>query len=688
MTVNIKQVGNVVIIEGDSKEEFFKNSRNKVFFTSSGGFGFEIKKKGKKTIWEGIVEEEADLNEILTFIDKEKQKTKADSAIKKIATSRKQKQVAQAEIKRIGKKIKTTTPKIHLKGVAKEFALLEFQKKPVRLLVELLSQKAGQGVANFSVPGAGKTVMTYAAFNELKRKGIVDQLWVIGPVTSFKPWEEEYETIFGKTNDISKIIFRYHGFNSRTTRLGHLSHLEKYDVILTSYGTAGNDIKHLKRKLETTDKKIFLVLDESHHIKQIKVTTSSGTLTAAVLMRELGKGAEKRCILTGTPMPYSWDDLYPQFKFLYPNDEIFGTFEEFGVLTGEEIEEKIQSFWERVSFNQLKRKLPEVLSPKVIPVEMNDLQEDIYDDIENELAEEDEGPDKWTIEEWKQAKVIRALQAVTNPRLILENDETFKLGPLKKKENSKRIEKIKKMSKDPKQKVTPKIKKACEIAECLITGTGKYRPKYGKKKNVIIYTLFRGNVGVIGGSDDQKDPGYLEHYDPICISGEFNSKEREKKINEFKNWNPNVEKEGKILVATIGSIAEAVSLHKNAKEEAVCQDAIYLERGYNAGQFMQSKYRIYRIGSDKRKPIQYYFLKSIYQNGLPTIDYDVNNRLAQREKTMHKLLNDPMHLNPIEMEVEHHKDKNGRKIPWGVDDSHDDIIQRVKELRKKRKSKK
>ena len=49
--------------------------------------------------------------------------------------------------------------------------------------------------------------------NELKRKGIVDQLWVIGPVTSFKPWEEEYQTIFGKTNDISKNIFRYHGFS-------------------------------------------------------------------------------------------------------------------------------------------------------------------------------------------------------------------------------------------------------------------------------------------------------------------------------------------------------------------------------------------------------------------------------------------------------------------------------------------
>ena len=240
------------------------------------------------------------------------------------------------------------------------------------------------------------------------------------------------------------------------------------------------------------------------------------------------------------------------------------------------------------------------------------------------------------IEDWKQAKIVRALQAVTNPRLILENDETFQIASMKKnKQNAKRIEKIRKMSKDPKQKITPKIKKACQIAECLISGKGKYRSDDKKKKNVIIYTLFRGNVELIAGDDDVNEPGYLSNYDPIWITGELKDKEREDRINDFKNWNPDEENEGKILVATVGSIAEAVSLHKNEKGEAVCQDVIYLERGYNAWQYMQSKYRVYRIGSDKRKPIQYYIIQSELERAdkqtgsVPTMDHDIDRILEQ-----------------------------------------------------------
>ena len=73
--------------------------------------------------------------------------------------------------------------------------------------------------------------MTYAAFNELKRKGVVDQLWVIGPVTSFKPWEDEYETIFGKTSDISNKIFRYHGFPTVSKRISELSNATNWQHV-------------------------------------------------------------------------------------------------------------------------------------------------------------------------------------------------------------------------------------------------------------------------------------------------------------------------------------------------------------------------------------------------------------------------------------------------------------------------
>ena len=149
MTVELQSSGNSIKIIGKSNEEFFKNSRNKAFFTSNAGFGFEILNRGEKIIWEGEVEEEADLNEILDFIEKEKQKTKADPNIKKVANNRKQKANAHQAIKKIGTQIKTTKAKIHLKGVVKGFELLKFQKRPVKLCIDILSKDAGQGVANF-----------------------------------------------------------------------------------------------------------------------------------------------------------------------------------------------------------------------------------------------------------------------------------------------------------------------------------------------------------------------------------------------------------------------------------------------------------------------------------------------------------------------------------------------------------
>ena len=342
--------------------------------------------------------------------------------------------------------------------------------------------------------------------------------------------------------------------------------------------------------------------------------------------------------------------------------------------------------------------MPKSIPDIEIPVTMNKLQEKIYNWIELDSASElEEGADKWKLEEWKQAKTVRILQASTNPRLILDDDSTFGVKKLTKRipSNRKIVNEIDKLAKND---VTPKLKKVCQIAEDLATCSGKYKSKDGTKKNVIIYTLFVGNVDILG-SNDSRNPGFLTWHskkniflDPICITGNnpTTTKEREKRITQFKNWDPDQEKCGKILIATLGSIAEAVSLHKNDKCQAVCQHVIYLERSFNAGQFMQSKYRVRRIGSDKRKPIQYYYLKSVKNarragGVVDTIDEDVHVTLAQRERDMHRLLSDPMHLlAPVIMEVETHKDKAGRKLPWGHDITFDQIQKRIqKRLNKK-----
>ena len=182
----------------------------------------------------------------------------------------------------------------------------------------------------------------------------------------------------------------------------------------------------------------------------------------------------------------------------------------------------------------------------------------------------------------------------------------------------------------------------------------------------------------------------LKDEDPIVISGDIPTESniktgivgRDDLIDIFKN------SKGKILIATLGSIAESVSLHKNDKDEAVCQHVIYLERDYNAGQYMQSKYRVYRIGSDKRKPIQYYIIQSELERAdkqtgsVPTMDHDIDRILEQRERTMHRLLVDPVRLRPVSLEVETHNE-NGKKVPWGPGESYSDIRKRIQKQMKK-----
>ena len=69
-------------------------------------------------------------------------------------------------------------------------------------------------------------------------------------------------------------------------------------------------------------------------------------------------------------------------------------------------------------------------------------------------------------------------------------------------------------------------------------------------------------------------------------------------------------------------MGESVSLHKNLNNEKVCEHAIYLDRNFNAGQYMQSMDRIHRIGMDPNSHVQYHLII-----GTNTIDQAINRRL-------------------------------------------------------------
>ena len=83
-------------------------------------------------------------------------------------------------------------------------------------------------------------------------------------------------------------------------------------------------------------------------------------------------------------------------------------------------------------------------------------------------------------------------------------------------------------------------------------------------------------------------------------------------------------------------LAVSISLHKS------CHDAIYLDRTYNGGHYMQSLERIHRIDIPPRTKTRYYILQS--KN---SIDLNIDSRLEDKKDRMLEILNDidPSKLN-------------------------------------------
>jgi len=92
---------------------------------------------------------------------------------------------------------------------------------------------------------------------------------------------------------------------------------------------------------------------------------------------------------------------------------------------------------------------------------------------------------------------------------------------------------------------------------------------------------------------------------------------REKIINEFHQDNSTFQ----VIIANPFAVSESISLHK------ACQNAIYLERTFNAANFVQSKDRIHRVGLEEE--VNYFYL--INKN---TIEETIHERLKHKEERM------------------------------------------------------
>ena len=88
-----------------------------------------------------------------------------------------------------------------------------------------------------------------------------------------------------------------------------------------------------------------------------------------------------------------------------------------------------------------------------------------------------------------------------------------------------------------------------------------------------------------------------------------------------------------VLIANPATLAESVSLHD------VCHHAIYVDRTFNGGHYMQSLERIHRVGLDPRAVTTYDIIQSEVEQGIPSIDQVIETSLERKKRDMDGFLN-------------------------------------------------
>lgn len=466
-----------------------------------------------------------------------------------------------------------------------------------------------KNAANFSVPGSGKTTVVLSVFAILRARKEVDQIIVIGPRSSFMPWEEEFYACFLRKPRSIRIS------GSRRNRLKLFRQADSKELVLLTYQMANNDPENLTYLLQR--QRTLLVLDESHNIKRLE----GGTWATALI--DIGAHANRRMILTGTPAPHSATDLWSQMTFLWPNPLVLGSRDQFKYRVQREdaqslhtLREELSPLYWRIRKSDLHLSRPRF---KRIRLKLRPYQKAIYTVLAAKvLSEVVKAPTERTrLRLWRKARMVRLLQAASNPALLTRDSTEFQVPPLSAAGLS-----VDQLIQDYHKYETPvKVDFALRLARQLVK----------KQKKVLIWTAFVHNIRTLERALSDLDPrvvyGDVPKYGDEDI--EFN---REKMIHEFLT-SPRYP----ILIANPSACAESVSLHK------VCFHAIYLDRTFNGAHYMQSLDRIHRVGMKPQDKAHYYLLQS---EG--TIDEVIDQRLEEKQARMLKLLDDDLPIMSLE----------------------------------------
>ena len=248
--------------------------------------------------------------------------------------------------------------------------------------------------------GLGKTLQTIAfLLSEIGKKSII-----VTPTSLIYNWKKEFEK-FAPTMKIAII----HG--NKNERDSLMKDINKYDVVITTYGTLRNDFNDYE-SIEFD----YCIIDEGQNIKN---PISQNTETIKKIK------AKNKFALTGTPIENNLMELWSLFDFVMPGylytksafKKMFGDGRDFEI---EELRKLINPFILRRAKTDVMKELPDKIEKEFF-VEMTEEQKKIYSVFVNEIKEKLKNPDNKDDTITILSYLTKLRQICLDPSIVVEN---------------------------------------------------------------------------------------------------------------------------------------------------------------------------------------------------------------------------------------------------------------------------
>ncbi|MFI1647942.1 DEAD/DEAH box helicase [Streptomyces avidinii] len=478
-----------------------------------------------------------------------------------------------------------------LLGATWKAPLTEFQTRDIATLLSLTHG------ANFSVPGAGKTRTAMAVYAALRHAGKVRRLLVVSPKSAYEAWHEEGEHCF--TVPAVVRIFQRRPESDVEVLLVNYERLHRYQAELANW---------------LSESPALMVLDEAHRMK----LGVRGTYGAACMA--LGPLARHRLILTGTPAPNGAKDLESLLSFVWPGH---GRRAVDKAVAGGDLafaSKVLRPLFTRTTKSELG--LPPV-DIRVSYVDLPDAHRRLYSALRKKVSDVSQREQE---EFTRLGKIlVYLMMASTSPALLEKGGDRydplpFYVPPLSAPSGGSLRELMRNL---PRYEMSPKYEAVLQ--------TVSENARQGRK--TLVWSTFVRNLTTLGSA--------LAKFSPAVVHG--GSADRDEQIRRFRQ-----DPDCMVLLSNPATLGEGISLHH------VCHDAIYLDRDFAAGRFLQSLDRIHRLGMAAGTTTR---ITVLITSG--TIDEVVHERLGRKLSFLSQILDDPS--------VQELADPEEDTALWGMD---------------------